>query len=148
MKQVDRRPTRVHKPLQHNLGVIIAGICSERLLSRTGGCFSIDAITGFSVIPLRIASGLGMLCGLTGLVGLTYALGSWIAGVTVPGWTSVVIIVLILGSVQLMVLGIFGEYLGRLYMESKHRPLFIIDQVVGQSATVKVGEPTHKDGPS
>jgi len=94
--------------------------------------FSIDAITGFSVTPLRIASGLGMLFGVIGLLGLFYALGSWIAGVTVPGWTSVVFIVLILGSVQLMVLGIFGEYLGRLYMESKQRPLFVIDQVVGQ----------------
>jgi len=110
--------------------------------------FSIDAITGFSVTPLRIASGLGVLCGLTGLLGLVYALGSWIAGATVPGWTSVVIIVLILGSVQLMVLGIFGEYLGRLYIESKHRPLYIIDQVAGQSVTANVGEQTHEDDPS
>jgi dolichol-phosphate mannosyltransferase len=95
--------------------------------------FSIDAITGFSVTPLRMASGLGMLFGLIGLFGLVYAMWSWIAGVTVPGWTSVVIIVLILGSVQLLVLGILGEYVGRLYMESKRRPLYIIDQVTGQS---------------
>ncbi|MGI9321743.1 MAG: glycosyltransferase family 2 protein [Thiogranum sp.] len=93
--------------------------------------FSIDAITGFSVTPLRIASGLGMLFGVIGLLGLIYAFGSWVAGVAVPGWTSVVFIVLILGSVQLLVLGIFGEYLGRLYMESKQRPLFVIDQVTG-----------------
>jgi dolichol-phosphate mannosyltransferase len=102
--------------------------------------FSIDAITGFSVTPLRIASGLGMLFALTGLFGLAYALWSWIAGVTVPGWTSVVIIVLILGSVQLMVLGIIGEYLGRLYMETKNRPLFIVDQVIGQHGKITGSE--------
>lgn len=102
--------------------------------------FSIDAITGFSVVPLRIASGLGILFGLSGIIGLVYALWSWLAGVTVPGWTSVVIIVLILGSVQLMVLGIFGEYLGRLYMESKHRPLFVVDRIVGR----KNPRPPHK----
>jgi polyisoprenyl-phosphate glycosyltransferase len=109
--------------------------------------FAIDAITGFSVTPLRIASGFGILFGLAGMAGLVYALGSWLAGVTVAGWTSVVIIMLILGSTQLLVLGIMGEYLGRLYMESKHRPLFIIDQVIGQPGSVKTGEPAHQGGP-
>lgn len=107
--------------------------------------FSIDAITGFSVIPLRLASSLGILFGLSGIIGLVYALWSWLAGVTVPGWTSVVIIVLILGSVQLMVLGIFGEYLGRLYMESKHRPLFIIDQVVGKMRSEESTSPARQE---
>jgi len=108
--------------------------------------FSVDAITGFSVTPLRIASGLGIVFGLFGLLGLVYALWSWMAGVTVPGWTSVVIIVLILGSVQLLVLGILGEYVGRLYMESKRRPLFIIDQVVGQPGGVIPGETSEQEG--
>jgi polyisoprenyl-phosphate glycosyltransferase len=107
--------------------------------------FAVDAITGFSVTPLRIASGFGILFGLAGLAGLVYALGSWFAGVTVAGWTSVVIIVLLLGSTQLLVLGIMGEYLGRLYMESKHRPLFVIDQVIGQPGGVTAGEPAHQD---
>lgn len=108
--------------------------------------FSVDAITGFSVTPLRMASGLGMVFGLFGLVGLVYALWSWIGGFTVPGWTSVVIIVLILGSVQLLVLGILGEYLGRLYMESKRRPLYIIDQVVGQPGNVIPVEAPEQEG--
>lgn len=106
--------------------------------------YSIDAVTGFSVIPLRIASGLGILFGMSGAIGLVYALWSWLAGVTVPGWTSVVIIVLILGSVQLLVLGIFGEYLGRLYMESKHRPLFIVDRVAGKQS-VQAVESAHSE---
>jgi dolichol-phosphate mannosyltransferase len=109
--------------------------------------FSVDAITGFSVTPLRIASGLGILFAMIGLIGLLYAFGSWIMGVTVPGWTSVVFIVLILGSVQLMVLGIFGEYLGRLYMESKNRPLYVIDQVTGQTVGNHISGPVEHEDP-
>jgi len=71
--------------------------------------------------------------GVVGLVLLVYALGAWAAGETVQGWTSLMVIVLVLGSVQLLSLGVFGEYLGRLYMESKQRPLFIIDEVVRRS---------------
>ncbi len=109
--------------------------------------FSIDAITGFSVTPLRFASGLGMVFAVIGAVGLIYAFLSWIAGVTVPGWTSVVFIVLILGSVQLMVLGILGEYLGRLYMESKRRPLFIVDKVIGQAGSALTGAAADPEEP-
>ena len=92
--------------------------------------FAIDAITSFSIQPLRIASLLGIAFGLLGLLGVFYALGSWMTGTTVSGWTSVILVVLILGGVQLLVAGVTGEYLGRLYMEAKRRPLFIIDQVV------------------
>jgi hypothetical protein len=60
---------------------------------------------------------------------LGYTLGSWALGRTVAGWTSLSTIVLTVGSVQLLVLGILGEYVGRLYMESKGRPLFIIDAI-------------------
>jgi dolichol-phosphate mannosyltransferase len=94
--------------------------------------FAIDAITSFSIRPLKIASFLGIFFGMLGLVGLTYALISWISGRTVPGWTSVIITSMILGSTQLFVIGIFGEYLGRLYIETKRRPLFIIDRIVSQ----------------
>jgi len=94
--------------------------------------FAIDAITSFSIRPLKIASFLGILLGMLGLIGLAYALISWISGKTVPGWTSVIITSMILGSTQLFVIGIFGEYLGRLYIETKRRPLFIIDRIVSQ----------------
>lgn len=91
---------------------------------------AVDAITSFSILPLRIASHLGVAFGLLGIVSMIYVLASWLSGKVVPGWTSVVSLVLILGSLQLLVLGIFGEYLGRIYLESKQRPLFIIDQIV------------------
>jgi dolichol-phosphate mannosyltransferase len=92
---------------------------------------AIDAITSFSVIPLRFASLLGFVFGLLGLAALTFTIVSWAAGGTLPGWTSLASIVLIMGSVQLLVLGIFGEYLGRMYMESKQRPLYIVNEIMG-----------------
>jgi dolichol-phosphate mannosyltransferase len=94
---------------------------------------AIDAITGFSTRPLKIASYMGMLFGLLGLLGMVYTFYGWLADRALPGWTSVMSIVLILGSAQLLVLGVFGEYLGRLYVESKRRPLFVIDHVIGRS---------------
>ncbi|HEX7164581.1 MAG TPA: glycosyltransferase family 2 protein, partial [Trebonia sp.] len=97
--------------------------------------FAVDAISSFSIAPLRLASYLGLLFGVGGLLALAYVLYSWLTHQTVPGWTSVITVVLILGSAQLFLLGIFGEYLGRLYLESKRRPLFVIDQIVRRPAT-------------
>jgi dolichol-phosphate mannosyltransferase len=97
--------------------------------------FAIDAITSFSVKPLRIASAFGVLFGILGVAGLIYSMTSWLSGDVVPGWTSVIVTVLILGSVQLFVIGVFGEYLGRLFIESKSRPMFIIDEVIGERAS-------------
>lgn len=90
---------------------------------------AIDAMTSFSIAPLRFASHLGMAFGLLGLLMLGHTLYSWFTGSVLPGWTSLAAIVLILGSVQLLVLGIFGEYLGRMYMETKRRPLYIVNEV-------------------
>jgi polyisoprenyl-phosphate glycosyltransferase len=94
---------------------------------------AVDAITGFSIRPLKIASYMGMVFGLLGALGMAYTLYGWLTNLALPGWTSVMSIVLVLGSAQLFVLGVFGEYLGRLYLESKRRPLFVIDQVAGGS---------------
>jgi dolichol-phosphate mannosyltransferase len=92
--------------------------------------FALDAITGFSVRPLRVASYLGISFGVATLLLLAYVLVNYFVGATVEGWTSLAVIILALGSVQLFVAGVMGEYLGRLYIESKRRPLFIIDEVV------------------
>ncbi|WP_276122362.1 glycosyltransferase family 2 protein [Pararhizobium qamdonense] len=91
---------------------------------------AMDAMTSFSIAPLRFASHLGMIFGLIGLAALVYTIVSWLEGNVIPGWTSLAAIVLILGSVQLLVLGIFGEYLGRMYMETKRRPLYIVNEIV------------------
>jgi polyisoprenyl-phosphate glycosyltransferase len=90
---------------------------------------ALDAITGFSTRPLRIASFLGLAFGVLGGIGIIISIVSWITGTTVPGWTSVMVVVLALGGIQLAVLGIIGEYLGRLYIEAKRRPLYVIDEV-------------------
>jgi len=92
--------------------------------------FALDAITGFSVRPLRIASYLGVGFGLAGLLMLFYVLVSWISDRTVQGWTSLIAVLLVLGSAQLFVVGVMGEYLGRLYIETKRRPLYIIQDVL------------------
>ncbi len=91
--------------------------------------FAIDAITGFSVAPLRLASFLGVVAAALSLLLMCYTLGSWLVGSTIAGWTSLTSIVLLIGSVQLIVLGIIGEYLGRLYVEAKRRPLFVIESI-------------------
>jgi dolichol-phosphate mannosyltransferase len=89
-----------------------------------------DAITAFSIKPLKIASLMGIGFGVLGLLGIVYALLSWLFYSTITGWKSVIIAVFLLSSVQLITLGILGEYIGRLYMESKQRPLFIIAEAI------------------
>jgi dolichol-phosphate mannosyltransferase len=95
---------------------------------------ALDAITSFSILPLRFASFLGMAFGIIGLGLLAWVLLAYLNHGTVTGWTSMIAVVLVLGSLQLMILGVFGEYLGRLYMETKRRPLFIIREICGQPA--------------
>ena len=91
--------------------------------------FAIDAITGFSMMPLRFASVVGLVMGFMSFVMIGYTLGGWLFGHTVEGWTSLTTIVLLVSSVQLLVLGVLGEYLGRLYMQSKQRPLFVLQSI-------------------
>lgn len=99
--------------------------------------FAFDAITSFSIVPLRIASWCGLVSGILGLLGLIYTVGSWAAGSVVRGWTSVATLILIIGGVQLLLLGVFGEYLGRLYLEAKRRPLYVVDSVLTGTAILE-----------
>jgi polyisoprenyl-phosphate glycosyltransferase len=94
-----------------------------------------DALTSFSIMPLRLASYLGLALGLLSLLMVGYTLGSWALGHVVEGWTSLLTVVLILGSTQLILFGLLGEYVGRLYLETKRRPLFVIDRVLTQNAS-------------
>lgn len=91
---------------------------------------AVDAITGFSVVPLRLASALGLLVSILALLLAVIFFFAWAAGTVVPGWTSLSLIVLLLGGVQLTEVGILGEYVGRLYMQSKQRPIFVIEDVL------------------
>jgi len=86
-----------------------------------------DAVTSFSALPLRVAGFLGICVSLLGWTYLAYAIGAHIfTNSTISGWTSVTAAVVVLGGVQLICLGIFGQYLGRMYEDVKGRPLFLI----------------------
>ncbi|MDD1451946.1 glycosyltransferase family 2 protein [Sphingomonas sp. H160509] len=90
-----------------------------------------DAVTGFSTAPLRFASHAGLaLTGVSLLLFVYIAIG-WLSGSAVQGWTSTMLVTVFLGAVQMFVLGMIGEYLGRLYVESKRRPLYIVADVAG-----------------
>jgi glycosyltransferase involved in cell wall biosynthesis len=93
--------------------------------------FAIDGLTSFSTVPLRVATWLGALAGVAAV-----AVGIWaiyvkfyVRGV-VPGWTTIMILVAFSASVQLMVTGILGEYIGRLYEEVKARPLYVVAEQI------------------
>jgi glycosyltransferase involved in cell wall biosynthesis len=89
--------------------------------------FAFDAIVSFSNVPLRIMSVLGGIVAGLGFADLIYVVASRIfSHATVPGWASVIVAVLLLGGIQLLCFGIFGEYIARMYTEVKNRPLFII----------------------
>lgn len=98
---------------------------------------ALDALLSFSLFPLRIASLLGVLTAIGAVIYILYTLFITLEGKTVRGWSSTVVLILFLGSVQLMSLGIIGEYLGRMYEEIKRRPLYIIDFTLGFSSTTK-----------
>ena len=88
-----------------------------------------DGLVSFSTVPLRLASLLGMVAGTLGLLYLLYAIVIKVVDPSAPiGWASTIAVIIFFGGVQLLVLGIIGEYLGRVFDESKHRPLFIIDR--------------------
>ena len=90
--------------------------------------FAIDAMVSFSILPLRIATYLGaMLTVVLGVIG-AYAIIGWFIG-TVPGWTSLTLLIVGISAVQLLVLGVIGEYVGRIYLQSKQRPLFLIADI-------------------
>jgi polyisoprenyl-phosphate glycosyltransferase len=94
--------------------------------------FALDAITGFSNRPLRLATYFGLIFSLATLVMIVFVLGLHLAGKTIAGWTSLALIMLAIASGQFLLMGVMGEYIGRLYIEAKRRPLFIIQEILTQ----------------
>ncbi len=123
-------------PLLYDRGPRVAGESHYPLRKMVR--FAIDALTGFSIVPLRLASYAGLVMSFVSVLMLVYTLGSWVLGRAITGWTSLTSFVLIIGSVQLLVLGVIGEYLGRLYMESKRRPLFVVQEIIISRAADEV----------
>jgi glycosyltransferase involved in cell wall biosynthesis len=95
--------------------------------------FALDAVTGFSTAPLRLASHIGLWLVLASVLLLIYIAIGFLSGTAVAGWTSTMLVVVVLGAVQMFVLGMIGEYLGRLYIESKRRPLYIVSDIAGEA---------------
>jgi dolichol-phosphate mannosyltransferase len=94
--------------------------------------FAFDALTGFSSAPLKLASHIGIGLSIGSVVLILYIAYAWLSGLSIQGWTSLMLIVVIIGAVQMFVLGLMGEYIGRLYNESKRRPLYIVQEVAGR----------------
>jgi dolichol-phosphate mannosyltransferase len=93
--------------------------------------FALDALTGFSSAPLKLASQFGIWLSIGSVVLILYIAYAWVTGMSIQGWTSLMLIVVVIGAVQMFVLGLMGEYIGRLYNESKRRPLYIVQEVAG-----------------
>lgn len=92
--------------------------------------FAFDGITSFSVKPLRISLLLGAISFIVSLIILVYCVVQFFLGNTVSGWASLSVSVWALGGIQLLMLGIVGEYIGKIYLETKHRPKFFIDDIL------------------
>lgn len=98
--------------------------------------FAFDGITSLSVKPIRLITGLGFFISLAGFVAVLWAILEAAAGNVVAGWASTVCIVCFLGGIQLLCLGVIGEYVGKIYSEVKRRPRFLISETTTGDAPV------------
>lgn len=89
--------------------------------------FAANGITSFSVKPLRVISIAGIICSGFSIIGLLYALISFFVGNVVPGWTAIVCSIWLLSGIQLLCIGVLGEYIGKIFSEVKQRPRYFID---------------------
>jgi glycosyltransferase involved in cell wall biosynthesis len=109
-KREERKAGNSHYPLGKMLGL------------------AIDGITSLSVKPIRIITSFGFFVSLCSFIGILWSIVSYFSGNTVPGWASTTSIVCFMGGVQLLSLGVIGEYVGKIYMETKARPRYIISE--------------------
>ena len=89
---------------------------------------AIDGVTSFSVRPLRLITVLGFIVAFLSLVGIIYVLVSVISGYYVDGWASTTCILCFVSGIQMISLGVIGEYIGKIYLETKHRPRYIVSE--------------------
>ncbi|CCP17912.1 glucosyl transferase [Stenotrophomonas maltophilia RA8] len=105
--------------------------------------FALEGITGFSTVPLRAATYMGLAT-----AAVAFVFGVWVIakaalyGDRVAGWPTMMAVILFLGGVQLIALGLIGEYLGRLYEESKQRPLYLVDAWLASAVADSALQPT------
>lgn len=92
--------------------------------------FAFEGITSFSVKPIKLILDIGIIMFTTSLLFLIYFIALWCLGKTVEGWATIVVSIWMLGGIQLLCLGVIGEYIGKIYIETKKRPKFIIDKFI------------------
>jgi len=103
--------------------------------------FALEGITSFTTVPLRVWTYIGLTgAALSALYAAFIILRTLISGVDVPGYASLLVAVLFMGSMQLVSVGLIGEYIGRLYVEAKQRPIFIVRRTVGFDAGLNRSE--------
>lgn len=103
---------------------------------------AIDGITSLSVRPLKLITGLGLGVSLVSLIMIIWSIVRFFLGKTVTGWSSLMCVVLFLGGIQLLCIGVLGEYIGKIYAEVKHRPRYIVAE------TTRDGAEAPADGPA
>ena len=94
------------------------------------GAFTLEGITSLSTKPIRMVTGLGFLIFLVSILMLIYSIVRWATGATILGWASVICSVWAIGGLILLSLGIIGEYIGKIYLETKGRPRFLIRELL------------------
>ena len=94
--------------------------------------FAFDGITSFSIKPIRLITSLGVGISVVSIILLIWTIVTKILGGTVAGWSSLMVSIWFIGGVQLLCLGVVGEYIGKIYAETKHRPLFIIENILNE----------------
>lgn len=112
--------------------------------------FAIEGITSFTIAPLKISTYLGLLTAVSALIYAVFVIvKTLIFGDPVPGYPSLMVVILFLGGIQLFTLGIIGEYLGRMFNETKHRPLYILkDYIPCRSFPGQAGHAHDESGSS
>ena len=96
----------------------------------------LDGITSFSSKPLRLSFYSGLLIFLAGIAYAIFAVVNHFKGLNIPGWTSTILIILLIGGFQLVSLGIIGEYIARIYNESKSRPIYFLKDKTGGNKSI------------
>ncbi|MEM0946952.1 MAG: glycosyltransferase family 2 protein [Pseudomonadota bacterium] len=91
---------------------------------------ALDGVTSFSVRPLRLITAFGISVAVLSFALILYSLAVWVRGDVLPGWTSTVLPIYLLGGVHLVALGVIGEYIGKIYTETKHRPRYFVDEEI------------------
>jgi glycosyltransferase involved in cell wall biosynthesis len=116
----------------------LAGSSHYSLAKMLGLAF--DGITSLSIKPIRMIAAFGAIMSFLSFIGIIWAVVDRFMGNTVPGWASTVVIIFLTCGLQMLSLGVIGEYIGKIYMESKHRPRYIISEKTYDDADESTGD--------